>query len=138
MPHRYVIVGGGVAAAAAIEGIRSQDTGSPILLLTREHHLPYRRTLLSKEVGGREGGPKLDFDALSIHADDWYASQGVEMLVRREVVELDPDRLLLWDERGERHEFVDLLIATGCRPRRPNAEGAESSLRRYFPHLQDC
>src|SRR6185503_802051 len=50
MKVRYCIVGGGAAAVAAIEGIRSHDKSGDILLLSRENHRPYRRPLLTKDL----------------------------------------------------------------------------------------
>ena len=45
---QYLIVGGGLAAASAIEGIRELDQEGPITLLAAERDLPYHRPLLSK------------------------------------------------------------------------------------------
>jgi NADPH-dependent 2,4-dienoyl-CoA reductase/sulfur reductase-like enzyme len=50
---------------------------------------------------------------------------------------VDAENGRLWDERGERIEFGDLLLATGCRPRRLHAEGSEISSVRYFRDLED-
>ena len=66
MKVRYCIVGGGYAAAAAIEGIRSRDQTGDILMLSRENHRPYRRPLLTKEL--LLGTASLD--RLPLHPDD--------------------------------------------------------------------
>ena len=113
---RYCIVGGGAAAAAAIEGIRSRDQESKILMLSRENHRPYRRPLLTKDL--LIGTATLD--RLPLHPDEWYAEHKVDVRLRHEVI-----------------EFGDLLLATGCRPRRLHAEGAEISSVRYFRDLED-
>ena len=133
MPYRYVIVGGGLAAASAIEGIRSQDSEGSILLMSRENHLPYQRPPLTKELW--YGALKLD--ALPLHPDEWYVEQKVEVHLRQEVVEIDPDKQVVWPERGESIEYGELLLATGCRPRRLSAQGAETSNVRYFRDLED-
>src|SRR5262249_18331474 len=126
-------VGGGFAAASAIEGIRAHDEGEGILLLTRENHRPYRRPLLTKELW--YGTATLE--RLPIHPDEWYAAQRGDVRLRHEVIELDAEGSRLWDERGEEVEFGDLLLATGCRPRRLRAEGAEIPSVRYFRDLED-
>jgi len=130
---RYCIVGGGAAAAAAIEGIRSRDQESKILMLSRENHRPYRRPLLTKDL--LIGTATLD--RLPLHPDEWYAEHKVDVRLRHEVIEVDAESRRLWDERGEVIEFGDLLLATGCRPRRLHAEGAEISSVRYFRDLED-
>lgn len=49
MPHySYLIVGGGMAAAAAITGIREIDDAGSIGVITAEPHTPYNRPPLSK------------------------------------------------------------------------------------------
>ena len=133
MNVRYCIVGGGAAAAAAIEGIRARDTSGGILMLSRENHRPYRRPLLTKEL--LLGTATLD--RLPLHPDEWYLEQNVDVRLRHEVIEVDAENRRLWDERGEVIEFGDLLLATGCRPRRLHAEGAEISSVRYFRDLED-
>ena len=47
MRHKYVIVGGGLAGASAIEGIRAHDREGGILMLGRENFAPYDRPPLS-------------------------------------------------------------------------------------------
>jgi len=133
MKVRYCIVGGGAAAAAAIQGIRSRDPSGGILLLSRENHRPYQRPLLTKDL--LYGTATLD--RLPLHPDDWYAEQRVDVRLRTEVIEVDAESRRLWDERGDVIEFEELLLATGCRPRRLRAEGAEISSVRYFRDLED-
>ncbi len=133
MHARYCIVGGGIAAAAAIEGIRSHDPDGGILLLTRENHRPYRRPLLTKELWDGEA----TLERLPLHPDEWYAEQKVDVRLRHEVIEVDAEGKRLWDERSEVIEFDELLLVTGCRPRRLKAHGAETGSVRYFRDLED-
>jgi NADPH-dependent 2,4-dienoyl-CoA reductase/sulfur reductase-like enzyme len=133
MAHKYVIVGGGLAAASAIEGIRSRDRESPILLLSRENHAPYHRPPLSK---GLWFG-KTTEDEVAVHPPAFYREHGVELLLRREVVELDPEKRAVWDERGVEHGYERLLLATGGRPRRLNVPGADGEGVHYFRDLED-
>lgn len=133
METRYCIIGGGYAAAAAIEGIRAHDRDGRITLFTRENHRPYRRPLLSKDLWYGEA----TIERLPMHPDEWYEERGVEVRLRHEIVELDADHRRLYDELGGVHEYGDLLLATGCRPRRLRAEGAESPNVGYFRDLED-
>lgn len=133
MQTRYCIVGGGYAAAAAIEGIRAHDREGGILLLTRENHRPYRRPLLSKDLWYGTA----TIERLPMHPDEWYDEQKVDVRLRHEVIEVDADHRVLFDERGDEIEYGDLLLATGCRPRRLRAEGAETPGVGYFRDLED-
>lgn len=133
MRHPYVIVGGGAAGAAAVEGIRRHDPDGGILLLARENHAPYRRPPLSKDLWfGRA-----TLEELPVHPEGFYREQGVELLLRREVVELDPERHVVWDERGVEHGYDRLLLATGGKPRRLALPGAEIAGLHYFRNLED-
>ena len=46
--YPYLIIGGGMAADAAIRGIRELDADRPIGLISAEPDAPYRRPPLSK------------------------------------------------------------------------------------------
>lgn len=134
MHYRYVIVGGGLAAASAIEGIRSRDREGGILMFSRENHLPYQRTPLSKDAWS----PGYDLGRLAIHPDGYYDEMNVDVRLRREIVEIDTEHRVLWDERGDSVGFDEVLFATGCRPKRLHAEGAaESPSVRYYRDLED-
>ncbi len=129
----YVIVGGGVAAASAIEGIREQDPDRGIVLLSRENHPPYQRPPLSKDLWF---GKKTK-DDLAVHPDEFYRDQRVEVSLRREVVEHDPEGRRVWDDRGVAVEYERLLLATGGRPRLLGVPGAECEEVHYFRSLED-
>jgi NADPH-dependent 2,4-dienoyl-CoA reductase/sulfur reductase-like enzyme len=47
---KYIIVGGGLAGASAIEGIREVDEDGSILLISDEHDPPYHRPHLTKDL----------------------------------------------------------------------------------------
>lgn len=133
MRHRYVIVGGGLAGASAIEGIRAQDREGSILLLGRENFAPYHRPPLSKGLWfGRDTK-----EGLPVHPDGFYREQGVELLLRREAVELDAPGHRLWDERGVEHGYERLLLATGGKPRRLVVSGGEAEGVHYVRSLED-
>jgi NAD(P)H-nitrite reductase large subunit len=53
---RYLIVGGGMTAAAAVKGIREHDSDGRITLVGAERHPPYKRPPLTKKLwaGGDE------------------------------------------------------------------------------------
>jgi NADPH-dependent 2,4-dienoyl-CoA reductase/sulfur reductase-like enzyme len=109
------------------------DPDGSVLVLTRENHRPYHRPPLTKDIWTGQ----LTLERLPVHEDAWYHDRAIELRLRNEVIEFDPDGRRLWDERGVETRFDELLIATGCRPRRLRAEGAELSSVRYFRDLED-
>lgn len=133
MNYQYVIVGGGHAGAAAVEGIRAHDRTGSILLISRENYPPYQRPPLSK---GLWSG-KTKRDQLPLHDDAFYRENRVDMVMRREVVELDPERRRIWDDHGATYDYSKLLLATGLRPRRLEVEGGDSEGVHYYRTLED-
>ena len=133
MNYQYVIVGGGHAGAAAIDGIRAHDPTGSILLLSRENHPPYERPPLSK---GLWTG-KTTRDQLPIHPDGYYRDKQVDLVLRREVVEIHADHRRLWDDHGSTYDYGKLLLATGSRPRRLDVDGADSEGVHYYRSLED-
>jgi 3-phenylpropionate/trans-cinnamate dioxygenase ferredoxin reductase subunit len=131
--HEYIIVGGGLTGASAIEGIRAHDADGRILLLSRENHPPYHRPPLSKDLWFG----KSTLGKLPVHDEEFYRSQGVELALRREVVEMDLDRRTVWDDHGTTYEYGKLLLATGGFPRRLNVEGSDHPGIHYFRYLED-
>lgn len=75
--YRYVIVGGGLAGASAIAGIREVDTDGRILLIGAENHLPYDRPPLTKKLWFG----KQTLEAITLHDRAWYEGNGVELLL---------------------------------------------------------
>ena len=133
MSHDYIIVGGGLAAASAIEGIRAHDSKGTILMLSRENYSPYRRPPLSKDLWF--GKAKLD--DLPIHDDAFYRDHGVDLQLRRDVIEIMTDTRTVWVDHGESHEYGKLLLATGTRPRLLGATSAGLEGIHYFRSLED-
>ncbi len=133
MHHKYCIVGGGLAAASAIEGIRQHDKSGKILMLTRENHPPYQRPPLTKDLWFGT----VELARLPVHPEGFYVENGVELLLRHDIEEIDVEERVLWDGRGDAFHYDELLLATGCRPRRLHAQGADLPSVRYFRDLED-
>ena len=47
---KYLIIGGGMAADAAVSGIREKDSDGSLGLISQETHPPYNRPPLSKAL----------------------------------------------------------------------------------------
>jgi NADPH-dependent 2,4-dienoyl-CoA reductase/sulfur reductase-like enzyme len=114
--HRYLIVGGGMTAAAACRGIREHDPDGSIALVGAEPFPPYKRPPLSKALW-KNG----DEDSIWLGTADL----GVELVTGRRVVSLDLDARTATDDQGESHGYERVLLATGGRPKRVLAWGEE-------------
>jgi 3-phenylpropionate/trans-cinnamate dioxygenase ferredoxin reductase component len=106
--YKYLIVGGGMTAAAAITGIREVDRDGSVGVITAEPHPPYNRPPLSKALW--KGAPlasiwrTADDDAVTFHQS-------------RTALGLDVHGKRVTDDHGDVYDFEKLLLATGCRPR---------------------
>lgn len=133
MDARYLIIGGGLAAAKAIEGIREHDRDAPITLVTEEDHLPYERPPLSKDVLlGRSG-----VDAAFPHPPEWYAEQDVTPILGDPVVALDPSARTATLRGGTELSWDRALLATGSSVRTLRVPGADLPGVHYLRTLDD-
>jgi 3-phenylpropionate/trans-cinnamate dioxygenase ferredoxin reductase component len=107
--YKYLIIGGGMTADAAVRGIRQLDGEGSIGLIGEEPYPPYDRPPLSK---GLWRGDSIE--------DIWrnIQGQGVDVHLGLRAQLLEPRNRRLSDERGEVYTFEKLLLATGGRPRR--------------------
>jgi NADPH-dependent 2,4-dienoyl-CoA reductase/sulfur reductase-like enzyme len=123
--YPYLILGGGMAADAAVRGIRELDGDGPIGLIGAEPDPPYARPPLSK--GLWKGKP---FESVWRKTDEL----GVDLQLGRRATALDLGAKLVTDDRGADTTFDKLLLATGGTPRRLPF-GGEQVL--YFRTLDD-
>jgi len=117
----FVVVGGGLAGAKAVEALRDKGFEGRLVLFAGEDHLPYERPPLSK--GYLRTGEGLD-DAF-VHDRDWYAAHDVEVRTNTVVATLDRPAHEVVTEAGERLHWDRLLLATGSSPRRLTLPGAD-------------
>lgn len=107
--YKYLIVGGGMTADAAVNSIREADPDGSIGLISAEQDKPYNRPPLSK---GLWKGEALD----SI----WRGTekQNVSLHLGRKAQSLDRAKKTVTDDQGDTYTFEKLLFATGATPRR--------------------
>jgi NADPH-dependent 2,4-dienoyl-CoA reductase/sulfur reductase-like enzyme len=107
--YKYLIIGGGMTAASAVQGIREFDKSESIAILSSEPDPPYDRPPLTK--GLWKGTP-----VESIWRD--LEAQNVEMMLGHTARTIDANKRSVKDDNGESYEFDKLLLATGGTPRR--------------------
>ena len=119
--YDYVIVGGGLAAASAVDGIRELDEDGTIALLAEEMSPPYHRPPLSKEYLQTAEAPR---DLLHVKPSGWFADQpGIDLIEGAKADRLDPVRLIITTEGGRSYAGGRLLLAMGGRARALPVEG---------------
>jgi len=123
--YPYLIIGGGMAAMAAVRGIRKHDAEGAIGLISSEAHAPYKRPWLSKALWAGKSLAKVWIKQPAV---------GAELYLSRTVVAIDRDAKTVSDDQGEQYAYGKLLLATGGEARALpfDAEGIV-----YFRNLDD-
>ena len=116
----FVVVGGGLAAAKAVEQLRELGFEGRLVLLAGEEHLPYERPPLSKDY--LKTGEKLD--DVFVHDQQWYADQQVDLRTGTRVASIDRAAKAVVTDAGDRVEYDRLLLATGSSPRTLSLPGS--------------
>jgi NADPH-dependent 2,4-dienoyl-CoA reductase/sulfur reductase-like enzyme len=122
MNYKYLIVGGGMTADAAAQGIREVDPSGTIGLVSAEQHAPYNRPPLSK--GLWKGDPEEKI---------WRpVPAATDVVLGKRIVSLDPRAQRATDDTGATYGFEKLLLATGGTPRRLSSESDNVIYYRTF------
>ncbi len=129
----YIIIGGGLAGASAVEGIREIDKNSPLLLIGSEKHLPYDRPPLSKKLWFG----KKKVEDIFLHQQDFYARLNCALLLGTTITDLNSKDRTLIDDRGKTFHFEKLLLATGGIPRMLPVPGGNLDGIFYYRNLDD-
>ena len=115
---RIVVIGGGVASAAAVAELRKQGFDGDITLVSAESTVPYERPPLSKEFLLGAPGPVPAREAA------WYERESVELLLGSRATRLELAARTVTLSGGAVLGYDQLLLATGVRPRvLPGADG---------------
>ncbi len=109
MNAKYVIVGSGMTADAAVRGIREVDREGTITMIGNEADPPYKRPPLSK---GLWTGKPID--------RIWSRTEELDVDLRlgRTISWIDRRERCVVDDRGVSYRYESLLFATGSSPRR--------------------
>jgi len=128
-----LIVGGGQAAAQAVETLRKRGHVGPLTLVGDENLLPYQRPPLSKKYLAGQ----LDADRLLIRHAAHYAEHAVDLRLGFAAVSLDAAQRCVEVADGSHLEYDKLLLATGSRPRTLPVPGAELAGVHYLRTAAD-
>ena len=115
----YVIIGGGAASVACIEGIRKTDKKGKIYLISGEGKPTYCRPLISYYLQGIT-----DFEKMKYRPDEFYKDNGCEIVFGK-AEELDPVMKEV-KINGRSVKYDKLCVATGSSPFVPPFSGLET------------
>jgi len=106
--YAYLIIGSGMAADAAVKGIRSIDENWEICLIGSESFPPYKRPPLTKQLWKGKPVESIWLDTTDL---------GVTLELDKTVTAIDFADNRVIDCEGAKYGFDKLLIATGGTPR---------------------
>ena len=128
-----VIIGNGMASHRLIEALVKLPTRPQrITVIGAEPTPAYNRILLSPMLAG-----EMHQAALTLRDAQWYANQGVTLILGEKVETLYRDRQTVVTDTGRTLPYDHLVIATGSRPAMPNVSGIELAGVHGFRDLQD-
>ena len=105
---KYLIIGGGMTADAAVQGIREIDSTGSIGLISMETDPPYDRPPLTKGLWKDKSLESIWRGAAKQHA---------QLHLGRTVKSLDLKQKQATDDQGTAYSYEKLLLATGGEPR---------------------
>ncbi len=134
MYQRIVIVGAGQAAVQTIDTLRRKGFTGQLTVVGDEPYLPYQRPPLSKKyLAGT-----LERDRLLIRPTQFFADHKVTLHLGRRVVEIAPAPGNVRLDDSTVLPFDALVLATGSRPRRLLAPGADLPGVHYLRGIDDA
>lgn len=131
---QYVIIGNGIAAAGCIEGIRSQDKNSSIVVISKENHPVYCRPLISYYLEN-----KTDLEKIGYRPATFYEDNQCEVIYGKTAVKIDYEKraVALSDETAI--PFSSLCVADGSSPFIPPVDGLDTVKEQFsFLTLDDA
>ncbi|MDQ4005813.1 MAG: FAD-dependent oxidoreductase, partial [Actinomycetota bacterium] len=131
MNRTFVIVGAGLAGAAAAQELRAKGFDGRVVLIGTEDDPPYERPPLSKEYlrGERD-------DPAFVRPREWYAENDIDLRTGSTVTSVDASGPGVELDGGERIDAAAVLLATGGSPRR--LPGGPSDRVLYLRELGDA
>ncbi len=134
MRDPIVIIGGGMAGGNAAATLRDEGFSGPVVLLSREPNVPFGRPPLSKTYLRSEE----DLAGWYVRPAGWYAEHDVELRNGVVVAAVDPAAHTVTLDTGAEIRYDKVLIATGGRNRRIDADGADLPGIHYLRTVAQC
>lgn len=140
---KYVIIGNGIAALAAVREIRKTDENGSIVMVTNESSYTYYRVKLTEYLS-----KEFNDEELLVAKPEWYDENNIEVKLSKIVEKIDVENKKVRLDDGEEIGYEKLLITTGSRPFVPPINGkfkegvfalrTLADLRHIQEYLKDC
>ncbi|NIC36499.1 NAD(P)/FAD-dependent oxidoreductase [Halomonas desiderata] len=130
---RLVIVGNGMAGHRLVEALLARPERPAITVIGAETAPAYNRILLSPLLAG-----EMERSALTLRSAEWYAEQGIELVLGERVESIDRTARRLTTDAGRELGYDRLVLATGSTPARPPVPGLELPGVHVFRDLHDA
>lgn len=109
---KLVMVGNGMAGVRTLEELLKLNSDFyDITVFGAEPHPNYNRILLSPVLAGEQ-----TFEEIVLNDLNWYAENGIKLLLDRKMVQIDRVRRRVVAADGSEAEYDRLLLATGSVP----------------------
>jgi 3-phenylpropionate/trans-cinnamate dioxygenase ferredoxin reductase subunit len=131
----YLIVGAGIGAASACEGIRKYDKRGSVTLVGAEPFPPYKRWILSKSFLREK---EANLKKLQEVDERWFEAHKIEARFGTAVTQFNIERRLAVLANGESIEFTKACLAMGSRPVRPQVAGTSLGNVIYLRTIRDA
>ena len=118
---KYVIIGNGAAAIGAIEGIRSNDKKSEIVLLSKENCISYSKPQLYKMLNEE------NVQNIYYRNEEFYTTNNVSTILGKTLISVDFNKKILLLE-DDTIKYDKLLIATGAKANVPKLKGFDGEI----------
>ena len=129
-----IIAGAGHAGGQTAISLRQSGYEGRIIVCGAEAVPPYQRPPLSKKYLSGE----LALERVFLRPESFYYRNDIELRLGNAIREIAPEQGTVMLEDGESLAFTDLVIATGSRPRRLDAPGANLGNIFYLRSLEDA
>ncbi|OPJ78659.1 apoptosis-inducing factor 3-like [Patagioenas fasciata] len=113
-----LLLGGGVAALTCAETLRQEGFTGRIIMATKENHVPYDKSKLSKQMN-------LKAEDAYLRKPEFLSAHGIEMWAEKEAVSVDFQKQKVRFMDGSSQKYHQLLIATGSHSSYLKVPGAD-------------
>ncbi|MDW5377498.1 FAD-dependent oxidoreductase [Halomonas sp. HP20-15] len=132
--ERLLIVGNGMAGHRLLEALLKREQRPRHITVIGDERAPaYNRILLSPWLAG-----EAERSALTLRERDWYADQGVELVLGERVETIERGARRVITDAGRELAYDRLVLATGSRPAMPDVPGIRQAGVHGFRDLDDA
>ena len=118
--YKYIIIGAGIAAVSAAQGIREIDKTGSILMIGDESVPAYSRPMLTKTpLRSYELGRTI------VQSPEWYKEQGIDLMLGKRAVAIDNSSRIVKVNTGDTFFYTRLIYASGANGFVPPIPGAD-------------